>query len=135
MRRGSAVLAAGIMASVLLSTPARAKPAFLNHLRQTYGLGDAAKCTICHDVKRGEKPGKKNLGAFGKDYQSALQKRGKDNLNAVLKDIADMDSDGDGATNIEEIRLGTLPGDSSSVPAKEMLEKYRKFAAANAPKK
>ncbi len=118
-----------------LGAPVAAKPTFLNHLKATYGLGEAAKCFYCHDVAAKDKPSKKNLGAFGKDYQKALAKYGKDNLDAVVKSLESLDSDGDGATNIEELRLGTKPGDATSTPTKELLEKYRKANPAAEAKK
>ncbi len=135
MRSTIAGVVLGILVAAVLAAPAFAKPKFLEHLRQYYGLGEATKCTTCHDVKRGEKPGKKNLGAFGKDYQAALNSIGKDNLNAVVKSLEDKDSDGDGVTNVEEIRLGSLPGDPGSMPAKELVEKYRAAVAKAAVKK
>lgn len=122
----------GFIFATLIAAPVFAKPKFLEHLRQYYGLGESTKCTTCHEVKRSEKPGKKNLGAFGKDYQAALNSIGKDNLNAVVKSLEDKDSDGDGATNVEEIRLGSLPGDSNSTPNKDLLEKFRAVMAKNA---
>ena len=47
-------------------------------------------------------------------------------LDAAFKAIDDKDTDGDGATNWEELLLATFPGDAKSVPTKEALEKFRK---------
>jgi hypothetical protein len=133
MRRTLLLLAFPLTAVFVLSAPASAKPRFLEHLKSNYGLGANVKCDYCHEVTGKEKPGKKNLGAFGKDYQKAMGTLGKDNLDAIVKSLEPMDSDGDGATNLEELRLGTKPGDGSSTPKPELLEKFRKSQPA--PKK
>jgi len=136
MRSMSAILILAAATLALCSSPIYAKRDFLDHLRNTYGLGENVKCNVCHDLKDPKaKPSKKTLGAMGKDYQTQLQKFGKNNLDAVLKAIENLDSDGDGATNIEELRLGTIPSDASSVPAKADLEKYRKIQEKAAAKK
>jgi hypothetical protein len=65
-----------------------------------------ARCTTCHT----KPPGRKNLNPYGKD----LQKHGGD--EAAFRAIGTLDSDKDGATNAEEIKAGTLPGDPKSKP-------------------
>lgn len=136
MRSTLIALCAAVLLVAALSSPIHAKRDFLDHLRSAYGLGENAKCNICHDLKDPKaKPSKKTLGAMGKDYQTQLQKFGKNNLDAVLKAIENLDSDGDGATNLEELRLGTIPSDASSMPAKADLEKYRKLQEKTAKKK
>jgi len=49
-----------------------------------------------------------------------------DVFESVLKELEYEDSDHDGVYNIEELDLGTYPGDPGSVPEPHALEKYRK---------
>ena len=39
-----------------------------------------------------------------------------DVLDAALRAVEDLDSDGDGVTNVEEIQAGSFPGDARSLP-------------------
>lgn len=66
-----------------------------------------ANCMTCHT----KPPTAKNLNPYGKD----LQERGGDAPAFIA--IRPLDSDKDGATNEEEIKAGTLPGDPKSKPA------------------
>lgn len=65
-----------------------------------------AKCAACH-VKTN---GKGGLNAYGKQLD------GKSANQESLKSIESKDADGDGASNIVEIKAGTLPGDPKSKP-------------------
>jgi len=68
-----------------------------------------AKCAVCHiDPK-----GKGKLNAYGK----LLQKKKVD--AATLKSIEKKDADKDKASNIAEIKAGTLPGDPKSKPTRK----------------
>jgi hypothetical protein len=71
----------------------------------------AAGCLVCHDKAPYTKTG---LNPYGKD----LAKQSKPRTAAAFKAIEALDSDKDGATNIAEIKAGTLPGDPASRPAK-----------------
>jgi mono/diheme cytochrome c family protein len=65
-----------------------------------------AKCAACH------------MGAMGgalNPYGKLLQKKKVD--AASLKAIGKVDADKDGASNIAEIKAGTLPGNPKSKPA------------------
>jgi hypothetical protein len=68
-----------------------------------------AGCVVCHAAM----PPTKALNAYGADY---LKQKTRD--NAALRAIEKLDSDKDGATNIQEITAGTLPGDPASKPAR-----------------
>lgn len=133
----------------ICSGPSFAHKAFLDKARRMYQL-DAknGKCDLCHEVKPKEEPGAKNLNVYGKATQSdptmkpLLGRIGTKKgdvvedvkftdaelkiIEAALKKIEDQDSDGDGATNKEELALGSNPGDAKSMPEKRALAKYRK---------
>ena len=67
-----------------------------------------AKCSTCH-VKAMAKKGDAEVNAYGK----ALGKADKDGKYDFAK-IEKADSDGDGVSNIDEIKKGTNPGDKNS---------------------
>lgn len=140
------IVLSGMVACAIVSLftiPSMAHKAFLDKARKMYEL-DAknGKCDLCHEVKPKEEPGAKNLNAYGKDIAAETDMKpllGKKEdykfsdaeiktLETVMKKIEDKDSDGDDATNKEELALGSNPGDKKSVPAKRDLQKYRKTA-------
>lgn len=98
------------IAVAVLSTAAFATAAWLKLFNSTYNpkAGTAlagAKCAVCH-VK-----GTTKLNPYG------MELKGKPMAAASLKSIEKMDADKDGASNIAEIKAGTLPGDPASKPA------------------
>lgn len=101
-----------------------AKPPFLKVLLDAYKIGPnsplgKAKCLSCH---LSPAPPKRN--SFGLDVQAAMEKVHARMLTAeILKSVEKRDSDGDGFSNLTEIRAGTLPGDKSSKPAKPGIRK------------
>ncbi len=125
----------------LMAIPTFAQKPFVDKARKMYEL-DAKNgtCALCHEIKAKEEPGKKNLNAYGKDIAADPDMKpllGKDEkykfsdaeikiLEKVLIKIEDLDSDKDGATNKEELMLGSSPGDPKSTPDKKALAKYRK---------
>ncbi len=86
-----------------LSRPAWARPQYAIPLPGPF----KERCDTCHMNLQGGGP----LNDFGRDFENA----GRD-LAAIL----DMDSDGDGFTNREELRAGTMPGDPNSRPGAAM---------------
>lgn len=139
-----AILVVTAAAVMFLAAPSLAQKPFLERIRKTYGLEKekTGNCKLCHsyDKDKGESPERDNLGVFGKDLQKVPGMKpllGKDDdykftpedlniVEASMKTILEKDSDGDGATNGEELALTTFPGDPKSVPAKADLEKHRK---------
>ena len=71
-----------------------------------------AKCSTCH-VKPLPKKEDHELNAYGKDLQKTIDpKDAKKTLN--FEKVEKLDSDGDGVSNIDEIKKGTNPGDKAS---------------------
>ena len=80
---------------------------------KTGGTVVTAKCTLCHVQNHVPK-----LNPYGLDVKAALQAAGTKILTPeILHSIEDKDSDGDGATNAQEVAADTLPGDAASKPA------------------
>ncbi|HYG77046.1 MAG TPA: thrombospondin type 3 repeat-containing protein [Planctomycetota bacterium] len=148
-KRKHAEIAAVMLACAavaILTAPTTAQTKFLEKVRKHYQLDKTnGKCELCHEVKPKEEPSRKNLNKYGIAIQQDAKMKpllGKDDKYPftaadldVVKDAAvkieSLDSDGDGASNKEELDLGTIPGDPKSIPEKRALEKYRK---ANPPK-
>lgn len=144
-------LVTAVAALMVLQFPSAAQKPFLMRVRKLYGLGrETGNCTLCHkfDKDKGESPHDENLNPFGEairqsDNMKGLHKKGDDykytpeeldKVEAAVKAIENVDSDGDGATNLEELMLGTFPGDAKSAPAKDALEKFRKEHPAEVKK-
>ncbi len=147
MQRSLKVAWAGLLlwgaASTWLAVPAAAQKTFLGVVRRQYNVVErSAKCTLCHEAKKG--PSRKTLNVFGKSLQAEKNMEPQLNKNSsyvftaeeqaavgkALVQLEDQDADGDGATNKEEFVLGTIPGDPESKPDPKVLEAYRKAAAA-----
>ena len=81
-----------------------ASSGYLSTFNSTYGTSGTAldTCSLCHVTV----PSPRN--AFGSDFA---------NNGHSFSTIANLDSDGDGATNIVEITARTFPGDPGSKPA------------------
>ena len=134
---------------VACARPSLAQKPFLERIKKVYSLEKEknGNCHTCHtyDKEKKETPEKDNLNAFGKDIQKSpimktvinkdddykFTKDDLDKVEAAVKSLEDKDSDGDGATNLEELMLGTSPGNPTSTPTADALAKYR----ADHPKK
>lgn len=98
-----------VAASAAMS--AFANPDILKEFKAIYNKPDAT-CKICH-----LEPPKSPRNPFGKAVEQALDKTNDGVLTkAVMSSIEKLDSDGDGALNIDEINAGTFPGDPQSKP-------------------
>lgn len=103
--------------SAVLGTCALAysKPEFWEQYRKVQTMEprarmEAAECRNCHTSPPRRNP-------FGRQVEEAMEKAGKEEVNAaLLASIAGEDADGDGASNEEEWKADTLPGDPDSKP-------------------
>lgn len=94
---------------ILLSTNASAMPTFPNEIQSHLHLSYAPQCTLCHGSISGGGP---VVQPFGESMLAAgLTVSGGSTLtNALDKlDQDKTDSDGDGAPDIDELKLGTSP--------------------------
>jgi hypothetical protein len=103
--------------AVTAASSAFAVPALPGKFSQFYndkGIDVSAlagqSCRLCH---AGIFPNGGNLNSFAADLRDNTDVRAR----AVdFGAIEGLDSDGDGASNLDEITAGTLPGDASSRP-------------------
>lgn len=120
------VAALAALATLVVAAPAAARPtgpraicaasaaSSANAVDVAACHGAIPSCTLCHQ-------GAPDLNAYGLAIASALGDDGAytfDNFDARLPAAIDAtgadDTDGDGVTNLEELLLGTLPGDAQS---------------------
>lgn len=71
------------------------------------------KCTTCH-VKAMPKKEDHELNAYGKDLAKTVVDPKAAKKQYDFAKVEAMDSDGDGAKNLDEIKAGTNPGDPAS---------------------
>ncbi|WMW26238.1 PGF-CTERM sorting domain-containing protein [Methanolobus sediminis] len=83
---------------------ASAESRFLSSFNQQYDTSGTVldSCDVCHSGPNGG-----SLDSYGRAYSGSGRN---------FASIEDLDSDGDGFTNIEEIEALTFPGDSSDYP-------------------
>lgn len=79
--------------------PAKARFEYVKDLPQSL----KSYCNVCHTASSGKGP----LNVFGEDYLR---------LGLDMNATANLDSDGDGFTNEEELAASTFPGDPNSYP-------------------
>lgn len=136
------LMAAAFAVAVLLDAPGLAQDAFMKRVRKDHSLNprENGNCKLCHAPGENDKPNRENLNVFGKQVQGQeamkpllgkehdykFSKEELDTMMTVVNGLAGQDADADGATNGEEIALGTFPGDEKSKPEAKALEKHRK---------
>jgi len=107
----------GFVTLALCATLCFAKPPFLKVFLATYHINPnsalgRAKCLTCH-----QPPAPPRRNPYGLDLQAALEAAHARMITPeMLRSIEKKDSDGDGFSNLAEIRAGTLPGDAHSKP-------------------
>lgn len=91
-----------IIFTMVISNKVFAVSGYLNNFNTTYGTKGTTidSCNLCHTVKP-------NLNSYGNAYLTS---------GYNFKAIENLDSDGDGFTNIAEINARTFPGDPNSKP-------------------
>ncbi len=84
---------------------ASARPPYLNEIAAVYPdnkVLSTTKCQTCHNNGRA-------LNTFGKDYFELVRQSTMEREEAYTQ-LAELDSDGDGVSNLEEMVNGTNPG-------------------------
>lgn len=89
-----------------LNPPAEATPEHSEEFNEKYDTRGTRlnSCTTCHSSST---PSKENLNPYGVDFHEAHD----------FGAIEQFDSDGDGFTNIDEIKALTFPGDPADSPS------------------
>ena len=92
-----------------LVSPAESRPEYLSAFNSRYKTSGSHldTCSTCH---ASSSPAADNLNPYGKDFGAAGHDFGA---------IEPKDSDGDGFSNIDEIKAGTFPGDPNENPNKK----------------
>ncbi len=113
MRKGIALAVVGIFflvgSTALLATMDNLKAFDAKYPEAKAKLG---KCTTCHTVPLPKKDAAP-LNAYGKDLQKTINPKDPKKAPDFAK-VEQLDSDGDGVKNIDEIKAGTNPGDKNS---------------------
>ena len=124
-----------------VSIPAGAQKFLLDRMRKVYELDKRnGNCRLCHFMIDDKEIHLHLLNDFGRairfnpKMQPLFKKRDDeratpkelDVFEDVLRELAYEDSDHDGVYNIEELDLGTYPGDPGSFPEPRDVEKYRR---------
>jgi hypothetical protein len=101
---GAVALLSAAMSAVgfaVVSPPAQSTPELQSQFNAKYQMRGSKldSCMTCHTTQAG---GKENLNPYGTDLSAA---------GGDFAAIEGKDSDGDGITNIDEIKKETFPGD------------------------
>ena len=118
LMRRVALIGLGICLSFVLQKPAWATVASLQSFKTVYPGLDAKiySCKVCHMGAVGKKG---DLNAYGLALQKLKLPADAKKLTAEdYRAIEKEDADGDGVSNLDEIKAATSPGDPKSVPTK-----------------
>jgi hypothetical protein len=90
----------------VVSPPAQSTPEYQSQFNTKYDMRGSKldSCLTCHTKQAG---GIENMNPYGTDF-------GKNNHDFAA--IEGLDSDGDGVTNIDEIKAESFPGDPNDKP-------------------
>jgi hypothetical protein len=90
----------------LLVSPAQSTPEYMSQFNAKYNTRGSKldSCMTCHTTQAG---GAENMNPYGTDF-------GKNNHDFGA--VEGLDSDGDGFSNIDEIKADTFPGDKNDNP-------------------
>lgn len=107
MKKLSIVVAFAIL---FAAGSAQARSTYLSSFNTKYGTANTVldDCNTCH--------GTGGTSTFN-PYGSALQARMGSGIGSALTQVEPLDSDGDGFTNVVEIKALALPGDRTDTPA------------------
>jgi hypothetical protein len=97
----------------LLVSPAQSTPEYMSQFNAKYGTRGAKldSCLTCHTQQSG---GVENVNSYGTDFGAA---------NHDFGAIEGKDSDGDGFSNLDEIKADTFPGNKDDNPNSKPKEK------------
>lgn len=109
-------LLAGVLSAAgftLLVSPAESTPEYMGQFNAKYNTRGSKldSCLTCHTSQSG---GAENMNPYGADF-------GKNNHDFGA--VEGLDSDGDGFSNLDEIKATTFPGDANDNPNKKAEEK------------
>ena len=93
--------------------PAGATMSNFKTFKQAYPDAKSVSCKMCHQNPIGKKG---DLNPYGLALQTHKAPADAKSLTMdEIRAVEQEDADGDGASNLEEIKAGTLPGDPNSV--------------------
>lgn len=116
---------------VTLGAFAHARPTYRSALERSVGAPLAKKlndCRTCHAPAASDSQvNARTLNGYGQRLRRALPElraaKKRAGISNRLNAIADEDTDGDGVSNLIELRSGHFPGDPADTPTPEEREK------------
>jgi hypothetical protein len=146
VQMSSKTVFAALIILLLFSTKISAQKDLLFQMRKKYLLEQKnGNCLLCHERSHDGQILDHKFNLFGVDLlaepamaplrskkiDEKLTPAERNAFDSVLVKLEQTDSDRDGATNLEELVLGTFPGDPQSTPAPEALKRYQNYVRRN----